>query len=157
MGRSKKDTTKMNQKDMPVFFQEDTTATIKKDNSETFEEDALIDIPKGIPEEWAIIFAQNLKREREYMGATAEEMAEQLKVSVSHYRKMEQGKNSFPSVSVLIKIWMVLRCTRETLFEGIIDWDEYTELIKLKEKYKKIKPKDIKRANAILDAVFGDI
>lgn len=107
--------------------------------------------------EWNAIFAENLIREREKSGLTAEEMAERLNVTGSHYRKLEQGKGYFPSVTVLIKIWMTLNCARESLFDGIVDWDELREFYKLKETYKSINPEDMKRANAVLDALFRDL
>lgn len=106
--------------------------------------------------EWSKKFSANLVKERKKAGYTAEEMADQLKISLSHYRTLEVGGGNFPSVPVLIRMWITLRTAREKLFDGIIDWDEITELKALEEKYGEIKPDEIKRTNRVLDAMFSE-
>lgn len=56
-----------------------------------------------------------IEKIRKRLGLTQEEMARELKITTSHYRNIEKGRND-PSVIIALKMKKVLNCEIEDIF-----------------------------------------
>lgn len=100
------------------------------------------------------IFARNLKNERKRQGYSVEQLAASVGKSPSHCRTLEASNRNLPSFSLFLSICNALHCNPNRLLEGLTGWNETDESRGLEERFSKLTPHQLSKANRMLDLMF---
>lgn len=81
---------------------------------------------KGQPTDVDRIFGMNIRKRRQKMGITQQQLADKLGITFQQLQKYEKGINRV-SVSRLIDIEFALETTAELLFSGIPRYSQFID------------------------------